>query len=171
MFNNGSWWIDAEPFCAGFLSLRQGHYSSNLARLGSFPQITNTLISLLIQTGSSFNNSAQRHKALKHSVTYKWWWEMAHRCCFQPLNPFLHYGCSIAPCFSLHYISDSQQSCWIKATLHQCRHTYVILAWKQLISQTQLLLLTCVVYIHYDSIRCFICFIMSEMFVQSVNIK
>lgn len=58
-----------KPFCAGFLSVRRNHYSSNLAGLGSFPQITNTVISLLIQIGSSFNNSAGRHKALKHSLT------------------------------------------------------------------------------------------------------
>lgn len=69
MIKNGSWWIDVEPFCAGFHSWRQAHYSSNLARHGSFSQITNTVISLLIQAGPSFSNSVDCHKAVKHSVT------------------------------------------------------------------------------------------------------
>lgn len=69
MIKNGSWWIDVEAFCAGFHSWRQAHYSSNLARHGSFSQITNTVISLLIQAGPSFSNSANCHKAVKHSVT------------------------------------------------------------------------------------------------------
>lgn len=69
MFKNGSWWIDVEPFCAGFHSWRHTHYSSNLVRHGSFSQITNAVISLLIQTGSSVSDSADCHKAVKHSVT------------------------------------------------------------------------------------------------------
>lgn len=69
MIKNGSWWIDVEPFCAGFHSWRQAHYSFNLARHGSFSQITNMVISLLIQTGLSFSNSVDCHKAVKHSVT------------------------------------------------------------------------------------------------------
>ena len=69
MIKNGSWWIDVEPFCAGFHCGRQAHYSSNLARHGSFSQITNAVISLLIQTGPSFSNSVDCHKAVKRSVT------------------------------------------------------------------------------------------------------
>lgn len=69
MIKNGSRWIDAEPFCVGFHSWCQAHYSFNLARHGSFSQITNTVISLLIQTGPSFSNSVDYHKAVKQSVT------------------------------------------------------------------------------------------------------
>lgn len=61
-----------------------------------FLQITNTVISLLIQTGPSFSNSADYHKAVKQSVTLvqgsndeKW-----HTAAALPLNPFLHYGTS-----------------------------------------------------------------------------
>ncbi len=43
--------------------------TSNLARLGSFSQITNVVISLLIQTGPSFSDSVDCHKAVKHPVT------------------------------------------------------------------------------------------------------
>lgn len=39
-------------------------------RHGSFSQITNTVISLLIQTGPSFSNSVDCHKAVMHSVTW-----------------------------------------------------------------------------------------------------
>lgn len=59
-------------FCAGFYSWHQAHYPFNLAWRGSFSQITNMVISLLIQTGSSSSDPADCHKALKQSVTLVW---------------------------------------------------------------------------------------------------
>lgn len=68
MIKNGCWWIDTEPSWAGFRSWRQAHYSSNLAGSGSFSQITNTAISLLIPAGPCFSNPSDRHEAVKHWV-------------------------------------------------------------------------------------------------------
>lgn len=51
---------------------------------GFFSQITNTVISLLIQTGPRFSNSADCSKAVSDVGVRKQWWEMAHRCCTHP---------------------------------------------------------------------------------------
>lgn len=120
MIKNGCWWIDAEPSCAGFRSWRQAHYSSNLAWPGSFSQITNTAISLLIPAGPSFSNPSDRHEAVKHWMTSRARTMMRNgtQVLLSPPNPFLHYAASVAPCSSLHYVSHSSivENWWIGAS-------------------------------------------------------
>lgn len=95
-------------FCAGIHSWRQAHYSLNLACRGSFLQITNMVISLLIQTGSSFSNAVNCHEAVKQSVTLVWknndekWHTGAALAC--ELFPSL---CDLTTAvFFLQYVSD-----------------------------------------------------------------